>query len=86
MVASVPRGSLAGGMQRREKRDQGRSFRRAQAVSICRHVAAALQYLADQLVLSETRGDGIERRSSLAAFSPSAWQLRHCFPWNTSAP
>ena len=55
-------------MQRLKKRNQGCGFRRIQAVPVSRHVAAALQDLADQLILGETRRDGIQCRTSFAAF------------------
>src|SRR5580658_2469547 len=63
----VLRRRLSGRMQGFEKRDQGCGFRWIQAVAIRRHIAAALQDLADQLILGEPRRDRIQRRSTLAA-------------------
>ena len=47
----VARGSLPCWMQRSEKCDQRGRFRRTQILAIRRHVAAALDHLADELVL-----------------------------------
>src|SRR5579862_2822077 len=60
-------GSLTYGMECLEKRDKRRSFRRAQVFSVSRHVAAALNHLADELVLREPHGNAIERRPPLSA-------------------
>src|SRR5258707_6072941 len=47
----IARGSLSCRMQCFEKRDECCRFRRTQILSVCRHVAAALDHLADELVL-----------------------------------
>ena len=67
IARGVAGGSLACGMECLEKRDKRRSFRRAQVFSVCRHVAASLNHLADELVLREPHGNAVERRPSLSA-------------------
>src|SRR5258708_39442259 len=52
-------------MQSFQKRDQGSRFRRTQILSVSRHVAASLDYLADQLVLRQSQGDAVQSRTSL---------------------
>jgi hypothetical protein len=46
-------------MQRFEKRNECRCFRRTQIVPICRHIAASLDDLADELVLREPYGNAV---------------------------
>jgi hypothetical protein len=52
-------------MERFEKCDEGSRFRRTQILSVSWHVAASLDYLADQLVPRQSNGDAVEGRSSL---------------------
>ena len=59
--------SLAYGVECLEKRDKRRGFRWAQVLSVCRHVAASLNYLADELVLREPHGNAVERGTPLPA-------------------
>jgi hypothetical protein len=54
-------------VERCKKRYQGRGLRWAQIFPVRRHIAATLDYLADQLVLRQSHRDTIERRPSLAA-------------------
>src|SRR5262245_2935116 len=58
---------LACRMERREKRDKRGGFRRTQVLAVCRHVAAPLNDLANELVLREAGGDAVETRAALAA-------------------
>src|SRR5216684_1764137 len=61
----VVRGRLPGRMERLEECHERSGLRRAEVLSIARHVATALDHLADQLVLREPDGDSIERRPAL---------------------
>src|SRR5215469_3284284 len=54
-------------MQSLKERDQSSCLRWTQVLSICRHVAATLNYLANQLVLGEPHCHAIESGSSLSA-------------------
>jgi len=54
-------------MQSFEERDQRRRFRRAQILSVSRHVATSLDDLADQLVLGQTQGNAVESWPPLPA-------------------
>ena len=54
-------------MQCFEKRHQSGGLRGTQVLSIRGHIAAALDDLADQLILREPDGDGVERRPAFAA-------------------
>jgi len=66
-------------MQSFQERDQGSCFRRIQVLRVSGHVAASLDNLADQLVLRESYGDGVERWASLAAgFSKRTMLQRSC--------
>ena len=67
VAGGITGGSLAGGMQGLEKRDQRRGFRWTQVLAVGRHVAASLNHLADELVLREPNRDTVKRRPSLAA-------------------
>src|SRR6516164_2207936 len=53
-------------VQGSQKRDESGGLGRIQAVAVRWHVAAALQYLADQLVLSQPFGYCVERGTALA--------------------
>src|SRR5713101_2583532 len=66
----IARGSLPSRMQGFEKCDERRGLCRIQVLSVCRHVAASLDHLADELVLREPHGDAIQRRASLPAQLP----------------
>jgi cytochrome c5 len=50
-----------------EKCDERRGFRRAQIVPVRRHVATALDHLADELILSEPHRNAVECRTTLPA-------------------
>src|SRR4029077_5861024 len=63
----VARGSLPCWMQRFEECDECGRLRRTQILPICRHVAAPLDHLADELVLREPDGNVVERRTPLSA-------------------
>src|SRR6267154_2165493 len=52
-------------MQSFKKPDQGSRFRWTQTLSVGGHVAAALDHLADKLVLRKTHGDTVQSRTSL---------------------
>src|SRR5215510_10144044 len=54
-------------MQGFQKCYQRRGLGRAQILAVSGHVAAALDYLADELVLREPHGDTVQRRTSLPA-------------------
>src|SRR5438445_8891214 len=54
-------------MQRFEERDECCRLRRTQILSVCWHVAAALDHLADELVLRQSHSNTIQRGTSLAA-------------------
>src|SRR5260370_6846250 len=60
-------GPLSSPMQGFEKRHQRRCLGWTQVIPVSRHVAATLQHLADELVLREARGHGIQRWTALAA-------------------
>ena len=51
--------------QRFEEGDERRHFRGREVLAVGRHVAAALEDLADELVAREPRGDVVERRPAL---------------------
>src|SRR5215472_18416906 len=82
----VAGGLLPGRMQGAEKRNQSRCLGWTQIISVSRHVAAALQHLANQLVLGKARGHGIQRWTALAAFSfervavATLFALEHEYP------
>src|SRR5260370_40778490 len=54
-------------MERLEERHQRSGLRRAEVLSIGRHVAAALDHLADQLVVREPDSDAIEPGPALSS-------------------
>src|SRR5271166_804574 len=85
-AGGVASGGLPRGMQRFEKCNERCGLRRTQIFPIGRHVAAALDHLADELVLRQSNLDGIERWASLPTQIPREWQLRHRLTWKTSAP
>src|ERR1700691_4573243 len=59
--------SLVGWVQGLEERYERRSFCRTQVISIGRHVAAALNYLTNELILREPHGNAVEGWPSLSA-------------------
>src|SRR5580658_2998930 len=59
---------LAFGPERFEERDECSGLRGAEIFSVRGHVAAALNHLANQLILREARRYGIERGAAHAAF------------------
>src|SRR2546427_11669144 len=59
------RGRLPGWMKRLEERDQRGCLHRAEVLPVRRHVAATLDDLPDQLILSQPHGDSVERRATL---------------------
>ena len=75
---SIARGSLSQRMQGFEKCDECSGLRRTQVLPIRRHVAAALDHLADELVLREPHGNTVQAGPRCPPASPSEWQLRHC--------
>ena len=66
IACSIAGRSLAWGVQSLEKRDKSSRLCGAQIFSICRHVAASLNHLADELVLREPHGNVVERWTSLS--------------------
>ena len=66
----VARGSLSCRMQCFEKRDECGRLRRTQILPICRHVAASLDHLADELVLRKSHRNAVQSRASLSATLP----------------
>jgi|SRR6185369_6820589 hypothetical protein len=61
----VVSGSLSDWMQRFEKCDKRCRLRRTQILPTCRHVSAALDHLADKLVLRKTPCDTVQSWTSL---------------------
>jgi hypothetical protein len=59
--------ALSNRMQCGKERHEGRCLCRTQIIRISRHIAAALQCLANELVLSESCSHCVERRAALAA-------------------
>src|SRR5262249_5456650 len=59
--------SLSGWMQGFKKRYERRCLRRTQILSVCWHVTAALDHLANQLILGEPHRDAVQGWPSLAA-------------------
>ena len=55
-------------MESFQKRDEGGGFRGAEIFAVGGHVAAALNYLANELVFGLDERDGIERGAAFAAF------------------
>jgi hypothetical protein len=51
-----------------EEGNESRCLGGTQVISVSRHVAAALQHLANELVLRKARGHGIQSWTALAAF------------------
>ena len=54
-------------MERFEKCDERCGLRRIQILSIGRHIAPALQHLADELIRRQPDGNRIESRAALAS-------------------
>src|SRR5258708_6761952 len=69
LPGSIARWQLSRRMQRFEKLHQRSSLRGTKVFPIRRHVTAALNHLADQLVRGKAQRNLIERRSTLSAFS-----------------
>src|SRR5260370_27958644 len=63
---SIACSGLSNRVQRLEVCDQGRGLLRAEVLSVSRHIAAALDHLADELILREPDRDSIERRAALS--------------------
>src|ERR1700693_1784526 len=61
----IARRSLPCRMQRLQKCDERACLRRAQVLSVRRHISATLDHLANQLVLSQPYGNTVESRTSL---------------------
>src|SRR4029453_12404963 len=58
----IERWRLPGWMQCLEECDQRGRFRRTQILAVCRHVAAALNDLSNELILRQPHGHAVERR------------------------
>src|SRR5579885_751003 len=69
LLRGIHRSRTVRGLQRFQKAYQRVHFRRAEVLSIGRHIAAALQHLTNQLVFGESRCYVIERRTALSAQS-----------------
>src|SRR6266478_2395068 len=67
VASGFARRSLSSRVERCEKSDQGRGLRRTQILPICRHVSAALDHLADELVLRQSHGNAVQSRTTLSA-------------------
>jgi methylmalonyl-CoA mutase cobalamin-binding subunit len=67
---SVASGRLVGGVKSFEESDKSRGFGRAEVFAVGRHVATALNDLANELVLGEEKSDFIESRAAFAALVP----------------
>ena len=86
-MRSIARGGwLARGCSVSRKRTSAVVSGGREVLAVGGHVAAALQHLADELVLTSACRHFVERRTALTAEPPSEWQLRHCFSWKTTAP
>ena len=88
MRAALPEGDIARGfagrglarrMQGLKKSDKCGRFRRTQILPVRRHVAASLDYLADELVLGEPHGNAVERRTPLTAELPERMAIAALF-------
>src|SRR5258708_27122867 len=66
----VARGSLPRWMQRFEECDERGGLRGTQILPICRHVAASLDHLADELVLRQSHRNAVQSWASLSAILP----------------
>ena len=78
-AGSITRRRLSGRVKRLEERHQCRSLRGTQVLSVGRHVAAALDHLADELILRELSSYLIQFWPRSPPTPPRAWQLWHCF-------
>src|SRR5215470_334614 len=65
-LGSVAGGHLAGRMERFQKRDEGGRLGRSEILAVRRHIAPALNHLADQLVLSESYSHLIKSWTALS--------------------
>src|SRR5262249_1459285 len=63
----IARGRLVGWVQRFEERHQRRHLGGIEVLSVRRHVSAALNRLADELIARHASRDAVQRRASLAA-------------------
>src|SRR5215813_9711343 len=63
----IASGQLPCGMQGAEKCNESRCLGGTQIISVSRHVAAALQHLANELVLRKARRNGVQRWAALAS-------------------
>src|SRR5262249_10196499 len=68
----IARGHFIRPAQGPHERDQRSDLRRAEILAICRHIAPALDYLADQLAIGQSRRNVVERRAALTAYSAQA--------------
>src|SRR6185437_4865286 len=66
---SVGCGPLRGRMQRLQKSDQCRNFCWRKIFPVRRHIASALNHLANELVIGESSGDIVERRTALTTIA-----------------
>src|SRR5262249_30164101 len=57
------------------ERDQRPDLRRAEILATGRHIAPALDYLADQLAIGQSRRNVVERRAALTAFPAQAMAI-----------
>ena len=62
------------------------SSRRAQVLAVGRHVAAALDDLADELIVRSRVATSSRPARAGRRRPPSAWQLRHCLPGTRALP
>ena len=67
---SVASGRLVGGVKSFQEGDKSRGFGRAEIFAVGRHVATALNDLANELVLCEEKSDFVESGAALAALVP----------------
>src|SRR6516162_586065 len=66
-VGSIPRRRLSGRVKRGEECYECGCLRRAQILSVGRHVTATLDHLTNELVLRKVYGDAVERRATPAS-------------------
>src|SRR5215472_6329101 len=67
LVGGIASWWLPSRMQRLQESHEGGRFRWAQILTVGRHVAAALDHLADQLTRRQSYRHSVERRSALAS-------------------
>src|ERR1700688_4469903 len=78
----VARGRVAARMHRDEERDDRVDFGGAQVLAVGRHVASALDYLADDLVAGEAGCGGVEGGAAETSFAAERVAIATLFALN----